>query len=94
MGGQWGPEDTNEVPSHPSDEAEQRALSAQKTEDLVKPFVIDRLERERARKEEWAPVPLHHQPPPPAYIEEQERRRRERPPEDEGAGRGVFIWQM
>jgi hypothetical protein len=58
----------------------------------MKPWIIDRIEKER-RDQEWAPQPLHIHRPPPEWIEEQERRREEQPSSEE-AGRGVWIFQM
>ena len=57
----------------------------------MKPWIIDRIEKDR-RDREWTPQPLRIQRPPPEWIEEQRRRREEQPEEE--TGRGVWIFEM
>ena len=65
----------------------------------MKPWITDRIEKDRAQRE-WKPVPLRIQQPPPEWIEEQQRRQEQQHPSDRGvtiigedtdSDRGVFI---
>ena len=53
----------------------------------MKPWIIDRIEKQR-RQQEWQPIPLHIQQPPPEWIEQ---RRREQESDRDRSDRGVTI---
>ena len=55
----------------------------------MKPWIIERIERERQQRE-WRRLPLHIQEPPPEWIEEQERRRQQEQ-DEQTPQRGVVV---
>jgi hypothetical protein len=65
----------------------------------MKPWIIERIEKDKAQPS-WERVPLRIQPPPPEWIEQEQRRHERSGPsergisilgEDEGTERGVLI---